>query len=135
MSKNTGKYISKNLSGKYSQKLLDHAKHVLIIMHWKFKINYNSTMMEYQKIINLLDNTPNQPTKIRTKIMFQINDDSGRMYNTNSETEFKTSMLRLDLCDYSDAYILVPWTITIVDEWDKWCSDAVRQIVESMCLL
>ena len=65
-------------------------------------------MMEYQKIINLLDNTPNQPTKIRTKIMFQINDDSGRMYNTNSETEFKTSMLRLDLCNYSDAYILVP---------------------------
>ena len=82
MSKNIGKYISKNLSGKYSQKLLDHAKHVLIIMHWKSKINYNSTMMEYQKIKNLLDNTPNQPTKIRTKIMFQINDDSGGMYNT-----------------------------------------------------
>ena len=26
MSKNTGKVISKSLSGKYSQKLLDHAK-------------------------------------------------------------------------------------------------------------
>ena len=29
--------------------------------------------MEYQKIINLLDNTPNQPTKFRT-----INDESRR---------------------------------------------------------
>ena len=27
MSRNTGKNISKNLSGKYNQKLLDHAKH------------------------------------------------------------------------------------------------------------
>ena len=132
MSKNIGKYISKNLSGKYSQKLLDHAKHVLIIMHWKSKINYNSTMMEYQKIKNLLDNTPNQPTKIRTKIMFQINDDSGGMYNTNSETEFKTSMWRLDLCDYSDAYILVRGPITIVG---AEADDAVRQVVESMFLL
>ena len=32
--------------------------------------------MEYQKIINLLDNTPNQPTKFRTKIRDKINDDS-----------------------------------------------------------
>ena len=27
----------------------------------------NSTIMKYQKIIQLLDNTPNQPTKFRTK--------------------------------------------------------------------
>ena len=25
-------------------------------------MNYNSIIMEYQKITNLLDNTPNQPT-------------------------------------------------------------------------
>ena len=29
--------------------------------------------MEYQKIINLLDNTPNQPTKFRTKKLVGIN--------------------------------------------------------------
>ena len=28
--------------------------------------------MEYQKIINLLDSTPNQPTKFRTKNRFEI---------------------------------------------------------------
>ena len=39
-------------------------------------MNYNSMMMEYQKMINLLDNTPNQPTKLRTKNWVEINDDS-----------------------------------------------------------
>ena len=32
--------------------------------------------MEYQKMINLLDNTPNQPSKFRTKSTDEINDDS-----------------------------------------------------------
>ena len=32
--------------------------------------------MEYRKIINLLDNTPNQPTKFRTKDLVEINDNS-----------------------------------------------------------
>ena len=41
--------------------------------------------MEYQKIINLLDNTPNQPTKFRTKVWVDINDDSRGTYNTNSQ--------------------------------------------------
>ena len=30
--------------------------------------------MEYQKIINLLDNKPNQPSKFRTKKGLEIND-------------------------------------------------------------
>ena len=38
------------------------------------------------------------------------------MYNTNSQIEFKTSMLRLSLCNHSDAYILVSGTITITGE-------------------
>ena len=32
--------------------------------------------MEYQKIINLLGNTPNQPTKFRTRYWVEINDDA-----------------------------------------------------------
>ena len=69
--------------------------------------------MKYQKIINLLDNKPNQPTKFRTKNWAKINDGSNGMYNTNSQIKFKTLMLRSSLCDYSDAYILVCGTITI----------------------
>ena len=49
--------------------------------------------MEYQKIIKLLDNKPNQPTQFRTKNWVKINDDSGGTYNTNSHIKFKTSML------------------------------------------
>ena len=35
-------------------------------------------------------------------------------YIVNKEVRFKTSMLRSDLCDYSNAYIVVKGTITIV---------------------
>ena len=37
--------------------------------------------MEYQKIINLLDNTPDQSTKFSTKNWVEINDDSRGTYN------------------------------------------------------
>ena len=63
--------------------------------------------MEYQKITNLLDNTPNQPTTFRTKNWVEINGDTRGTYNTNSQIKFKTSMLKSSLCDYSDAYIVV----------------------------
>ena len=69
--------------------------------------------MEYQKIINLLDNTSNQPSKFRTKNCAEINDESKGAYNTNSQIKFKTTMLKFSLCDYSDAYILVKGTITV----------------------
>ena len=69
--------------------------------------------MEYQKIINLLANTPNQPTKFRTKYWVEINDESRGTYNTNNQIRFTTSVLRPSLCDYSGAYIIVKRTITI----------------------
>ena len=69
--------------------------------------------MEYQKIINLLDNTPNQPSKFRTKNWVEINDDASGTHNTNSQSKFKTSMLKSSLYDYSNAYILVSATITV----------------------
>ena len=70
--------------------------------------------MEYQKIMNFLDNTLNQPTKFRTKNCVEIHDDLRGTYNTNSQTKFKISIFRSNLCDYSDAYILVTGTITII---------------------
>ena len=38
-------------------------------------------MMEYKKTIKFLDNTPNKPTKFRTKNWIEINDDTCGMYN------------------------------------------------------
>ena len=49
--------------------------------------------MEYQKITNLLDNTPNQPTKFRTKYWVEVNDDTRGTYNTDKQIKFKTSKL------------------------------------------
>ena len=70
--------------------------------------------MEYQKIVNLLDdNKSNKPFKFRTKNLFEINDESRGTYNVNSQIKFKTTILKSSLCDYSDAYILVKGTITI----------------------
>ena len=68
--------------------------------------------MEYQKLANLLDKESNQPSKFRTKTWVEINDES-RGTCTNNDIKFKTTMLRSNLCDYADAYILVKGTITI----------------------
>ena len=59
--------------------------------------------MEYQKIINLLDNMPNQLSMFRTKNWIEINDQSRGVYNTNTDIRFKSTLLKSSLCDYSDA--------------------------------
>ena len=40
--------------------------------------------MEYQKIINLSDNTRNQQIKFRTKTWVELNDESRGTYNKNN---------------------------------------------------
>ena len=70
--------------------------------------------MEYQKIINLLDNTPNQLSKFRTKNWNEINDQSRGVYNINSNIRFKTTIVKSSFCDYSEAYIRVKGRITII---------------------
>ena len=50
--------------------------------------------MEYQKIVNLLDNISNQPSKFRTKHWIKTNDQSRVTCNTNSDIKIKTTMLK-----------------------------------------
>ena len=71
--------------------------------------------MEYQKIANLIDDASNQPSKFRTRNLVEINDESRGTYNVNSQINFKTTMLKSSLCDYSDAYILVKGTISVIN--------------------
>ena len=73
--------------------------------------------MEYQKMINLLDNTANQPSKFRTRNWLEIDDESRGKYESSS-VKFKTLMIRSDLYGYSDAYILVSGTINITKAGD-----------------
>ena len=68
--------------------------------------------MEYDKINNLLDSESEQLSKFVTREYVRVNSLSNT-YNENKSTRFKTPMLRSDLCDYADAYILVNGTITV----------------------
>ena len=82
--------------------------------------------MEYQKIANLLESTSDNLSKFRTRNWVEINDESRGNY-ANSNIKFKTTMLRSNLCDYADSYILVKRTITITGAGDN---DAARQAHE-----
>ena len=71
--------------------------------------------MEYDKINNLLlseDNESEQLSKIVTREYVRVNGLLDT-YNENESIRFKTPMLRSNLCDYSDEYILVKGTITV----------------------
>ena len=48
-----------------------------------------------------------------TKYSIEINNQSRGVHNSNSDTRFKTIMLKSSLCDYSGAYTLVKRRITI----------------------
>ena len=63
--------------------------------------------MEYQKITNLLGNTSDKVPRFITKKWIKVHDQSGKTYNNNKQIRFKISILRSDLCDFSDAYIVV----------------------------
>ena len=71
--------------------------------------------MEFQKIINLLDITSDDKDLPRyvTKKWIEVYDQSEKNYNVNKEIRTKTPMLRSDLCDFSDAYIVVKGVITV----------------------
>ena len=77
--------------------------------------------MEYDKINNLLrseelgsavGNKSENLSKFVTRNYVKVNSLSNA-YNVNKSIRFKTSMLRSDLCDYADVYILVNGTITV----------------------
>ena len=74
--------------------------------------------MEYQKITNLLGTMVDEIPRFVTKKWVEVHDQSGSAddrYKPNKQIRFKTSMLRSDLCDYSDAYIVVKGDITIAN--------------------
>ena len=71
--------------------------------------------MEFQKIANFLDTTSNNKDlpKFVTKKWIEVYDQSEKNYSPNKEIRNKTSMLRSDLCDFSDGYIAVEGDITL----------------------
>ena len=72
--------------------------------------------MEYQKIVNFFDTTPDENSerfplkdlpRFVTKKWFDVYHRSKKNYSSSKEIRIKTSMLRSDLCDFNDVYIVV----------------------------
>ena len=71
--------------------------------------------MGFQKIVNFIGTTSDNkdlPTFV-TKKWIEVYDQSEGNYNVNKEIRIKTLMLRPDLCDFTDAYIVVKGNITV----------------------
>ena len=71
--------------------------------------------MKFQKITNFLDITSDNKDlpKFVTKKWIEVYDQSEGNNSTNKEIRIKTSMPRSDLCDFSDACIVVKGYITV----------------------
>ena len=75
--------------------------------------------MENQKIINLLNKIDTDFKHFATKKWYIINDENNTNYEVNKDTgennpdtiKYDTRVLKPNLCDYAEAYILVDGTI------------------------
>ena len=75
--------------------------------------------MDNQKIINLLDKIDSDSKHFATKKWYIINDENNTNYGVNKDTgadnpdtiKYDTRVLKPNLCDYAEAYILVDGTI------------------------
>ena len=65
--------------------------------------------MEYQKILNLL----NEANDFKFVTRNIVNDLSNPKYDVGNEIIYNTQVLKCNLCDYNDAYILVKRHITV----------------------
>ena len=75
--------------------------------------------MENRKIINLLDKIDTDSKHFATKKWYIINDENNTNYGVNKDTgadnpdtiKYDTRLLKPNLCDYAEAYILIDGTI------------------------
>ena len=83
--------------------------------------------MEFEKNINLLDTTSDDkylPIFV-TKKWIEVYDQSEKDYNTNKEIRMEASMLRSDLCDYSNADIILKGDIIVTNPNNSKRNEAV----------
>ena len=73
--------------------------------------------METQNIVNLLNDSNNESSKFAKRKWYVINDQNngqyGRRNENDSTVKFETKAIKPNLCDYSDAYILVTGDIKV----------------------
>ena len=73
--------------------------------------------MEFQKIANFLDTTSDDKELpiFFSKKWIKVMINQKKLTTLPMKSELKTSMLRPDLCDFSDAYIIVKEAITVTN--------------------
>ena len=73
--------------------------------------------METQKIVNLLNDSENESSKLATRKWYIINDQNNGQYDRGNENDstikFDTQVAKPYLCDYSDAYTFLIGDIKI----------------------
>ena len=79
------------------------------------------------------DNTPNQPIKLKTKNWVEINDESRGRNENDNQIRFETAMLRSSSFYYSDAYMSVKGTITVVKETDAVPNNGIKMVIFKNC--
>ena len=83
--------------------------------------------MEIQKIVNLLNGSDKENSKFATKKWNIIDSESKGNYSHENRIKFLTKSIESNLCDYSDAYILVTGNITATP------NNAATQVVFKNC--
>ena len=88
----------------------------MILDYFEYKFYFFCIKIELQKITNFLDITSDNKDlpKFVTKKWIEVYDQLQGNYDVNKEIRIKTSMLRSGLCGFSDAYIVVKGTITVL---------------------
>ena len=69
--------------------------------------------MEKQKIVNLLNGSDNENSKLATKKWYVIDSESNGNYSHHNPIKILTKSIESSLCDYSDRYILVTRDIAV----------------------
>ena len=92
--------------------------------------------MEAQKIVNLSEESDDDVLKFQTRKWYIMNDQNSGQYEKGDENDstikFNTDVIKPNLCEYSDAYILVTANIAVVNGNDnasvcfKNCSPFIR---------
>ena len=95
--------------------------------------------MENQKIINLLDKVDTDSKHFATKKCYIINDENNTNYGVNKDTteadnpdtiKYDTRVLKPNLCDYAEAYILIDGTIRPTN-----AVNATRLALKKLCTI
>ena len=88
---------------------------------FEHKMWHHCIKMKFQKITNFLNITSDDKNSPRlvTKSWIEVYDQSEKSYSPKKEIRIKMLMLRSDLCDFSDAYIVVQENI--VDKKNIYC--------------